>query len=162
MKIDPALLDDVLSRDAGLRETTRRQVLRLSRSRRRARARRRMLVAGALVVAAVALFLRLDRPALRGEGAKSSEPTGFAVVRSQPLPASEIVTTQGELFAPVGSSFAGLTFLDTRPLDIRITETRLAMPVLNFLDDRQLLAAFPGRRAALIDAGTERARLIFY
>jgi len=62
----------------------------------------------------------------------------------------------------VRSGFSGIALVGSRPLDIVVVETRLAMPPIEYLNDRQLLAAFPGRRAALVESGTDRVRLIFY
>jgi hypothetical protein len=45
---------------------------------------------------------------------------------------------------------------------IDIFETRTRAARLVYLDDRQLLGAFPGRRVAIVDPGTASARLIVY
>jgi hypothetical protein len=155
------LLDAVLTEDADFREATLRQTRRLARRRRRVRLFRRGAGIGALAVAAI-LGLRFALPdAGRPQSAAVEPLEGVKTIHSEPLAARQILATRPAQFSTVGS-FAKLAVIGTRPLDIRITKTDLARPEVGFLDDRQLLAVFAGERAALIDPGTERARLIFY
>ena len=156
MKTDSSLLSAVLDDEAvGLRAATREKVIRLARRRRRGRALRRGIATGVVLVCA-GMLLRGWRPVT------ATAETGVVVVNSQPLTPGMLTRTEESAFTPVRSGFAGIALVESRPLDIAVVETRLAMPPIEYLNDRQLLAAFPGRRAALIEPGTERARLIFY
>jgi hypothetical protein len=159
MKQDSALFSAMLGDDVvELREATRRRVISLARRRRLARGLRR----GAMVAAAVAVGFwatsRWSQAPIREEDA----PKGVAMVDSQPLASAELVRTTNAAFARVTSEFREIALVDSRPMNISIVETRLAMPEVDFLTDRELLAALAGQRAALIDPGTDRARVIFY
>jgi len=157
MKTDSSLLSAVLDEGADrLREGTRRQVVALARRRRHGRAIRRGVAVAAVMVCAGWLLLRDWRPA-----ALPVEPD-VAMVNTRPLAPGMITRTAEAAFTPVRSGFDGIALVESRPLDIAVVETRLAMPPIDYLTDRQLLAIFSGQRAALIEPGTERARLIFY
>jgi hypothetical protein len=158
--VDP-LLSAVLPGDAAFRDAALRRVLAQAR-RRRARVIRRSAGIGA-AIACAAFVLRLWLPDPAPEMHRSAETV--AITHTAPLSADELVHTRGGFFASIESlpaESAGLAFTATTPGGLDIVETRLAAPPLEYLSDQQLLAAFPGRRPALIDLGTDRARLIFY
>jgi hypothetical protein len=159
MKQDSALFSAVLGEDVvELREATRRKVILLARRRRLARGLRR----GAMVAAVVAIGFwdssRWSQRPIREEDA----PKGVTMVDSQPLASVELVTTTNAAFTRVTSGFREIALVESRPMNISIVETRLAMPEVDFLTDRELLAALAGQRAALVEPGTDRARVIFY
>ena len=145
---DP-LLRAVLDEDAAFHRATLAQTLALARRRRRARFAGRALAAAA-VLAAVASLLRPPPPAPLPEPIAAAP--ALRVVRSFPLAAGESVRTRRALF----------TMVATEPGQVARIETRTSAPMLDYLDDRQLLAAFPGEHPALIAPGTPDARLIFY
>jgi hypothetical protein len=159
MKPESSLFSAVLVENVGeLHEATRRKVISLARRRRWARGLRRGAMVAAVVVVGFWVCSRWSQEPEREEVA----PEGVAMVESQPLAPGELVTTTHAAFSPVASGFQEIALVDSRPLDISIVETRLAMPEVDFLTDRELLAALAGQRAALVDPGTDRARVIFY
>lgn len=161
MKTD--LFFAVIGEDAAaFRAATQRQVVTLARRRRRRRVIRRV-TGGVALLAASALLLGTWFAPLP-EGTIAAPEPGFAMVESQPIAPGMILRTNEAAFVPVASGldFGGMAMIHSRPVDIAITETRLAGPAFDYWNDRQLLAAFPGQRAALVEPGTERARLIFY
>lgn len=155
---DP-LLSAVLDEDAAFRRATLAQTLALARRRRRARFAGRALAAAAVLVAAVVL-LRPPPPAPLPEPIAAA-PT-LRVVRSVPLAAGESVRTRRALFTTVTSVPAGLVVFSSGSENVARIATRTSAPMLDYLDDRQLLAAFPGEHPALIAPGTTEARLVFY
>lgn len=91
----------------------------------------------------------------------AAEPA-LRVVRTVALAAEESVRTRPALFANIKSAPPELTVVVSQPHGVFRFDTRTSAPMLDYLDDRQLLAAFPGERPALIAPGTAEARLVFY
>ena len=155
---DP-LLQAVLNEDAAFRRNTLRQTLALARRRRRTRFAGRVLAVAALL-GGVAFLLRPPTPAPAPQPI-AAEPA-LRIIRSAPLAAGTSVRTSDALFSRVSSAPRGLTVFTSQPKNIARIETRTSAPMLDYLDDKQLLAAFPGQHPALIAPGTEEARLVFY
>ena len=159
MKTDASdpLLRAVLGDGADFHATTLNDVRRLARGRRRGRELRRALAAAGLIMGAAILIYSRNAP-IRQETRSES----FASISSEPLLAGEIVRTKEGWFSLVDRRPEGLRLVATTPAGIDVFETRMRETPPAFLDDRQLLNAFPGRRVALIDPGTASARLIIY
>jgi hypothetical protein len=161
MKPEPydPLLAAVLLDDPEFRAATLRQTVALAGRRRRLRYARRALGVGALLCAAAVLL----RP-------RPSEPfheavipaSGAAIVRSAPSTTLQIVRTRKARLSGVTDVPGSLAIVTSRAGVVPVVETRRDVPKLDYLTDRQLLAAFPDRRAALIDPGTAKARVVFY
>ena len=145
---DP-LLAAVLDSDDALRSATLRQTVALARRRRRARFARRTLAV--MSVLAVAAFLFRPPPPVPVPEPIAAAPA-LRIVRTAPLAAGASVRTRRALFTRVSSESKNVARI----------ETRTHAPMLDYLSDEQLLAAFPGQHPALIAPGTEEARLVFY
>ena len=74
------------------------------------------------------------------------------IVRTLPLAVGESVRTSGAFFTTVQSEPGSITQI----------ETRTSAPMLDYLSDEQLLAAFLGQHPALFAPGTPDAQLVFY
>ena len=147
--LDP-LLAAVLDPDEIFRRNTLTHTLALARRRRRNRVAGRVLAATS-VLAVAALLFRPTPPAPVPEPIAATP--ALRVVRTAPLAAGESVRTRDAHFVRVSTSeFAPVAKI----------ETRTHAPMLDYLSDEQLLAAFPGQHPALIAPGTEEARLVFY
>lgn len=153
--LDP-LLSAVLAEDDTFRAASLRRTLALARRRRRERAAR-LVLAGVCLLAALMFLLR---PARHIPVPLASAPPSW-IVRTAPLAARQLIRTQAELFTPLASAPASIALLRSSPDAARIVATRTGAPEVERLTDRQLLAAFPSERPALIAAGTEKARLVF-
>ena len=148
MKTDDPLLTAVLDEAADFREATRRGIR--SHAHRRLRGRKLRRAAACIAVTTAVAFLMFPRSPTIAPPAVAS------------APAYEIVPTQQGLFTLVPRQPEGLRLVATTPGGIDVFETRTRLAQLAFLDDRQLFASFPGRRVAIVDAGTASARLIIY
>lgn len=146
---DP-LMTAILEDDETFRTVTLRQTLALAASRRKRRTIRSLgVVATALFIGAAVFWRPMPR---RPIPIASEPPPKHHIVHSAPLPAKQIVRSQAGAFALVASKQGSLA----------IVETRRAPPSLQFLDDRQLLAALREQRAVLVGAGTPEARIVSY
>lgn len=118
---------------------------------RRRQTRRRAVRAGAtlalLFVVGLALLLTAPPHAIRSTAARDS----LRIIRSQPLPARQWVQTRADSVVTITSSLASVATFSTADAPAGLRE----------IDDRQLLALFAHRAAALIRPIGERARLIF-
>ena len=155
---DP-LLDAVLDPDAAFRRDMLAQTVSLARRRRRNRlADRVFAVTSVLAVLAFLFRPRIPVP----EPRPIAEIPALRVVRSMPLAANESVRTSAALFDRFSSAPSGLTVFTSDSHNLVRIETRTSVPMLDYLSDEQLLAAFPVQHPALIAPGTGEARLIFY
>ena len=132
------LLSAMLDEDAAFHRATLVQTLALAVRRRRVRFASRAFAVSALL-AGVTFLLRPPTPAPVPEPVAA--PPSLRVVRTRPA-----------LFATIM----------TQPENFTRIATRTSAPMLDYLDDRQLLAAFPGEHPALVAPGTPEARLVFY
>ncbi len=161
MKLEPSdpLLDAVLDDDAAYRHSTLRQTLTLARTRRRRRVAVRAL-AGAAVLMVAGLLLRPPHPVLKSQPITQAPALSF--VHSVPLSARESVRTRVALFDTVTSAPARMALIKTETHTVARVVTQTNAPMLDYLDDRQLLTAFRDQHPAIIAAGTPDARLVFY
>ena len=164
MKTEPPdpLLAAVLLDGSGLRDATLRQTLALAKRRRRARTARRALAVAA-VMCGLAAFLR---PPPSTPPAISQTPaiphSTVAIVRSASSSTLAIIGTPRAPFSVVKSAPGSLPMITSRPDTLTAITIRTTAPRIEYLTDRQLLAAFPDRHAALIAPGTPDARIVFY
>ena len=164
MKTEPPdpLLAAVLLDGSGLRDATLRQTLALAKRRHRARTAHRALAVAA-VVCALAAFLR---PPPTTPPVTSQTPaiprTAVAIVRSASSSTLAVVSTPRAPFSAVKSAPGSLAMITSRPDTLAAITVRTMTPQIEYLTDRQLLAAFPDRRAAIIAPGTPDARIVFY
>ena len=155
---DP-LLEAVLDEDAAFRRATLARTLALARRRRRTRQAGRALAVAAVITVAAISFRPPPRAPMRQPLAAAP---ALRVVRTAPLAAGESVRTRPALFARVTNAPAGVMIFASQPDGFARIDTRTGAPRIEYLDDRQLLAAFPGEHPALIAPGTAEARLVFY
>ena len=147
------LLDDVFTEaaPADFREATLGQTLRLARRRRRWRQTRQ--VAGVFVVMALlGIFIwriNLPRQIVSTPTLAKTEPESYELVRTQPLPARNIVTTRPLVAENFIASAAAVKMVQTTTGNYRI------------IDDDQLLALLASRPAILIRTGKNSEELVF-
>ena len=147
------LLNDVLAEaaPADFRGAMLGETLRLVRRRRQWRQTRR--VAGVFVVLGLLGFFvwqknvppRSSAPASVARAAEKN----YQMVRTQPLPASEIVTTQPLAGGRVITSAATIEIVQTGGPDYRV------------INDNQLLALLASHPAALVRVGPHSEQLVF-
>lgn len=154
---DP-LLSAVFDDEAAFRRATLEQTVTLARRRRRVRfARRAVSIVAVLIVAALLL-----RPTPRVTTPEPlAEVPALRVIHSATLAADESVRTRSALFHSVATVPASLVIVASEPNAFARIETRTDAPMLDYLDDRQLLAAFPGEHPLLLAPGTREARVVF-
>ena len=141
------LLDDVLGGDnPGLRDALFAQTLRVARRRHRLHQLGRAATGLGLILGVLALFWRVLPP----HGDSLAVHKSYAIIRSRPLPAVALVTTQ-----PLNPN----NF--TEPLaTVAIIETQPGSGGFRELNDTELLALAPGP-AALVRQGPHSAELVF-
>ena len=160
MKLDSdPLLDSVLA-DDDFRAATLQMVLAGARRRRLRRLVRRAL-ASAAVLGGAALLL-LERPSLVPPSAPLASEPAVATIRTTPLAENQSVRTMPGLFSRVVSAPADLVTIAREPGGVVLVATAQDAPKVDYLSDRQLLAAFPDQHPALIASGTGEARFILY
>jgi hypothetical protein len=141
------LLHDVLAdaAPAGFREALLGETLRLARQRRRGRNTRRITASLAVLALATIGGWRVLVP----EPLKPGSAANYQLVRSTPLRAEQIVTTQPLAAGQVVASVATTDVIHT------------ASGGLREIDDDQLLALAAPQVAALIRRGPREAELVF-
>jgi hypothetical protein len=151
------LIDDEVFRAASLRQT-----LSLARNRRRWRVGRRAVTGAALVAMMASVFLY--RAPVSVPLAVKKEIPLHLVHTAELAPAQKVRTEKGHYMnvrtAPAG--LAGLAVIESAPQPLILVKTKTSAPQLDLLSDRQLMAAFPQERPALIAHGTGETRLVFY
>lgn len=152
-----ALLDDA----AAFQQSTLAQTIVLARQRRHRRFAIRALTVAALF-AGVAMLLRPPTPAPAPKPLAIAEGRAVRIIRSTPLPAGQFVRTNPALFSRTTSVPGEVAVVTSQLETIARIETTTSAPMLDYLNDQQLLAAFPGQHPALIAPGTAEARLVFY
>jgi hypothetical protein len=125
----------------------------LGRVRRRRRWRQTRRAAGIFVVLGLLGFLvwqkNLPQQTLPPVTAAKAVERSYTLVRTQPLPASEIVTTRPLVIVRFVASVATVEIVQTGSADYRV------------IDDNQLLALLTSHPALLVRTGSHSQRLIF-
>jgi hypothetical protein len=143
------LLADVIAgeSDAGFHEALLGETLRLVRRRRRFRQARRMAIAVALLAGlATVVWQRLPTHVVVPGREKGS----YAIIRTQPLPQSALVTTRP---FPADQLVASIAMK-------HIVETSSARRLYRDVDDDELLAMLYPKVAALVRLGPNKEELI--
>ena len=148
-----SLLAEVLAEasPAGFREALLAETLRLTRRRRQFRRVRRiagvLVLMGLLVVLVAHHFSKL--PAVSPPIAKQIETQSYKLVRTQPLPASALVSTR---------SFSTAGFAAAVPKAVEVATVSGGFRLIN---DDELLALLADKPAALIRTGPHSEELVF-
>ena len=146
-----SLLEAVLDED-GVADRQHTSLAHTLAAVRRERTRRRGVRAGGALLALLFVFgLALLRTAPPRRLLITTARDSLHIIRSQPLPARQWVQTRADSVVTITSSPASVAIISTTDAPARLRE----------IDDRQLLALFADRGAALIRPIGERARLIF-
>jgi hypothetical protein len=143
------LLADVIAdeSEAGFHEALLGETLRLVRRRRRFRqARRTAMVTVLLAGLALLVWQRLPTRIV----APGAEEGSYAIIRTQPLPPSALVTTRP---FPAGQLVASIAMK-------QVVETSSARRLYRDVDDDELLAMLSPKVAALVRLGPNREELI--
>jgi hypothetical protein len=133
------------SAPAGFREATLRQTLRLARRRRRFRQTRR---GAAVLVAFCALAALIWKTSPRDPSATRLTLADYALVRTRPLPAGALISTQPLTGDHWVASVAVVNIVHTSD-------------GIRDISDDELLALMASKPAALIRLGPNSARLVF-
>lgn len=147
------LLDDVLAESASpdFRTALLGETLRLARHRRRWLLARQ--AGGSLVVMLLAGWLvwpRGPEPSIAVVPvAKTSAPTSFLLIQTQPFPAGAMVSTM---------NFTGVGGVASEP---SVTVVATTSGGFLFINDEQLLALLGDRPAILIRIGPDKEELVF-
>ena len=147
------LLAEVLAEASppDFREAMLAETLRLARRRRQFRQARP--VAGVLVLMSLLAVLVAQHfsklPADSPPMAKEVEPQSYKLVRTQPLPASALVSTR---------SFSAAGFAVTVP---KVVEVATVSGGFRLINDDQLLALLADKPAVLIRTGPHSEELVF-
>jgi hypothetical protein len=154
-KTDNELLDDVLAEaaPANFREALLDETLRIVRRRRRLRQVRN--VVGMLIfMGFLGVFVRqqmLKKPSSIAIAPQPTKPVekGYTVIHSQPLSASDVITTHPPGAIPLITSAATVEIVETTPGQFRL------------INDQQLLALVAAHPAVLVRTGPNSEQLVF-
>ena len=147
------LLDDVFTEASppDFRAALLAETLRLARRRRQIRQVRP--VAGVLVMAGLLVVLvaqHLSRPSVISRPlVQKIEPQSYALVRTQPLPASALISTR---------NFSATGFAASVP---KVVEVATVSGGFRLINDDQLLALLADKPAVLIRTGPHSEELVF-
>jgi hypothetical protein len=143
------LLADVIAgeSDAAFHEALLGDTLRLARRRRRFRQARQAVVVVAVLVGLVALVWQSFPPRAVTPGLDKGS---YAIIRTQPLPASSLVTTQ-----PLAADWLVASFTTAN-----VVETSPDSGLFRVIGDDELLAMVAPKVAALVRYGPHTAELI--
>ena len=147
---DDRLLEDVMA--DGLPPEFRAMLLgeTLRQARRRRWARQTRPVAATLAVLA-GLAALLWRTASPPSVTREATSQSVAIVRSQPLPASRLITTRPLSADHLVGTFASAQIVQTPPADGQV----------HLIDDAELLALAAPKPAALVRWGSDAPELVF-
>ena len=154
------LLNAVLDDGPAFREAILRQTLVLARTRRRNRFARRALAVCAILIGAIGWLL--PPPTAPESKPAPASASALWIIHTAPLASAEIVRSAGTRVETIDTNYApiAVVFKSSSDSVARITSGTSA-PMIRYLDDQQLLAAFPGEHPILIAPGTPQARLVF-
>jgi hypothetical protein len=82
------------------------------------------------------------------------------IIHTVPFASAEIVRPPGTRVETIKTTRAPIAVLKSRPDSVARIASEIS--AIRYLDDQQLLAAFPGEHPILIAPGTPEARLVFY
>lgn len=153
------LLNAVLDDGPAFRETSLRQTLALARTRRRKRFATRALAVCAILIGAIAWLL--PRPTAPESKPAPASASTLRIVHTAPLASAGMVRPAGARVEIVNTASAPIAVLKSHPDSVARITSGTSAPMIRYLDDRQLLAAFPGEHPILIAPGTPEARLVF-
>jgi hypothetical protein len=153
-KTDNELLDDVLAEaaPAGFREALLDKTLRVVRRRRQIR-RARNVAGMFIIVGLLGIFVwqkTLKKPSMSivPQGPRLAQ-KGYALIRTQPLSAVDVVTTHPPSAVPFITSAATVEIVETTSGHFRM------------INDQQLLALVAAHPAVLVRTGPNSEQLVF-
>jgi len=153
------LLNAVLDDGPAFREAILRQTLALARTRRRNRFARRALAVCAILIGAIGWLL--PPPTAPESKPVPASASTLRIIHTAPLASVEMVRPASTRVETINTTRGPIAVLKSRPDSIVRIATGTSAPIIRYLDDRQLLAAFPGEHPILIAPGTREARLVF-